>query len=141
MTCSVYATVAVAFDRYVEMTDGLSTYKWLKNGIVQCLIILAFSIIFNITRWFELEYVNYYQMENSTNILANDTEEFMEKNVSKVSLQVTKNIVTKQLQMQCTDFSIIHILREINSGESRSYKAAIFCNFKGSEFCQFGAIW
>ena len=105
MTCSVYATVAVAFDRYVEMTDGLSTYKWLKNGIVQCLIILAFSIIFNITRWFELEYVNYYQMENSTNILANDTEEFMEKNVSKVSLQVTKNIVNKQLQMHSVKIS------------------------------------
>ena len=90
MTCSVYATVAVAFDRYVEMTDGLSTYKWLKNGIVQCLIILVFSIIFNITRWFELEHVNYFKMENATNILANDTEEIMEKNVSKVSLQVTR---------------------------------------------------
>ena len=36
------------------------------------------------------------------------------------------------------DFSITHILREINFMHSRSAKTAIFAIKKGSEFCSFG---
>jgi len=36
------------------------------------------------------------------------------------------------------DFSIFQILREINFGESRSFKTAVFCNLGDSEYCYFG---
>ena len=36
------------------------------------------------------------------------------------------------------NFSITHILREINFEESRTSKRFFFCNFESSEFCQFG---
>ena len=36
------------------------------------------------------------------------------------------------------DFSATQILREINLREYGSSKIAFFCNFRGSEFCQFG---
>jgi len=37
-------------------------------------------------------------------------------------------------------FSVSKILREINFGELKSSKTAIFCNFKGSEFSLFGTF-
>ena len=39
---------------------------------------------------------------------------------------------------QFQDFSVTQILGEINFGESRSSKNAIFGNFKASEFCSLG---
>ena len=39
------------------------------------------------------------------------------------------------------DFSVIQILREINFGESRSSKNAVFAIFRGSEFSYFGNFW
>ena len=57
MTCSVYGTVAVALNRYLEMTEKFKDRKWLKNGKIHCLAVLLFSILFNFTRWFELEFV------------------------------------------------------------------------------------
>ena len=36
------------------------------------------------------------------------------------------------------DFSIIHILREINHGGSRSAKKCSFCHVWGSEMCESG---
>ena len=29
---------------------------WLDNGVVQSCLVLAFSVVFNISRWFEFEY-------------------------------------------------------------------------------------
>ena len=38
------------------------------------------------------------------------------------------------------DFSVTQILREINLGESRSSKTAVFAIFWGSEFCSLGGF-
>ena len=66
MTCSVYTTVTVALDRYFELSGILKNHPWVKNGKVQCLIVLIFSVLFNFTRWFELEYHMGYDIQNST---------------------------------------------------------------------------
>ena len=86
MTCSVYTTVAVAIDRYVEMTDSLRKYKWLKNGKIHCFVVVIFSIIFNISRWFELEYVYHFEPTNITS--TNQSNEVVTKNISKIILKV-----------------------------------------------------
>ena len=86
MTCSVYTTVAVAIDRYIEMTDSLRKHKWLKNGKIHCFVVAIFSIIFNISRWFELEYVYHFEPTNVTN--TNQSNEVVTKNISKIILKV-----------------------------------------------------
>ena len=82
MTCSVYTTVTVALDRYFELSGILKNHPWVKNGRVQCSIVFIFSVLFNFTRWFELEYHIGYDIQNSTS-----TEE-IGINVSSVTLKV-----------------------------------------------------
>ena len=36
------------------------------------------------------------------------------------------------------NFSVIQILREINTRDSRSCKKCLFCHFRASEYCGFG---
>ena len=85
MTCSVYGTVAVAINRYMEMTDGVippnPKHEWMKNGKLQCLLVLVISITFNFIRYFELEYIyvdvdgfNQTVSENITDAAADATE-------------------------------------------------------------------
>ena len=57
MTCSVYGTIAVALNRYLEMTEKCRNTEWMKNGKLHCLLVVIISVVFNFTRWFELEYV------------------------------------------------------------------------------------
>ncbi len=66
---SVYGTVAVALNRYFEMTEKLQQRsEWLKNGKLHCLLVVVISVVFNFSRWFELEYVVEYKNENVSSI-------------------------------------------------------------------------
>ena len=56
MTCSVYGTVAVALNRYIEMTDSFKDWKMVRNGKFLCLMVVIIAAVFNASRWFELEY-------------------------------------------------------------------------------------
>lgn len=85
MTCSVYATVGVALNRYVEMNPNFHLTPWLENGIVQSLFVFLFSVAFNFSRWFELEYSYEWVERNVT--LSNGTVAMM--NVSEVTLSVS----------------------------------------------------
>ena len=87
MTCSVYATVAVAINRYVEMSPSLSLPPRLENGVVQSLFVAVFSVVFNITRWFELEYV-YVTVAGDNETLADGS--VVVANETVVTLQVKK---------------------------------------------------
>ena len=60
--------------------------------------------------------------------------DFTEKLVFESNMWIIGNTVKSQ------DCSVIQILRLINFGESRNSKTAILCNFKGSDFCQFGTF-
>eukprot|EP00094_Tigriopus_californicus_P006920 TCALIF_06665-PA protein Name:"Protein of unknown function" AED:0.34 eAED:0.19 QI:0/0.5/0/0.66/1/1/3/0/191 len=86
MTCSVYATVGVALNRYVEMNPNIHLVPWLENGIVQSLFVFVFSVAFNFSRWFELEYSYEWVERNVT--LSNGTVTMM--NVSEITLNATK---------------------------------------------------
>jgi hypothetical protein len=44
MTCSVYATVAVAINRFVEMSPSVNLPYWLESGNTQSFIVFVFSI-------------------------------------------------------------------------------------------------
>ncbi|CAB4061007.1 unnamed protein product [Lepeophtheirus salmonis] len=66
MTCSVYSTVAVALNRFIEMSPNLSMPKSCEKGSFQNSFILIFSIIFNFSRWFELQTAFDYEERNST---------------------------------------------------------------------------
>ena len=74
--------MTVALDRYFELSGILKNHSWVKNGRVQCSIVFIFSVLFNFTRWFELEYHIGYDIQNSTS-----TEE-VGINVSSVTLKV-----------------------------------------------------
>ena len=66
MTCSVYATVAVAINRYVELSPTLSLPYWLDNGKTQSCFVFFFSLVFNFPRLFELKYVHQNLERNVT---------------------------------------------------------------------------
>lgn len=66
MTCSVYGTVAVALNRYFEMTEKFTNRpEWMKNGKLHCLLVVVISVVFNFSRFFELESVIDYEDETS----------------------------------------------------------------------------
>ena len=90
MTCSVYATVAVAMNRYIEMTDGLKHKKWLKSGKIQCIFVFVFSVLFNLSRWFELEFVVSSRASsiNATTGEADDNVTTTTASATKVTLKV-----------------------------------------------------
>ena len=67
MTCSVYATVAVAVNRYVDLSPDLRFPYWLDDGNVQSLIVLVFSVAFNLSRWFEFQWSWKVVEKNVTN--------------------------------------------------------------------------
>ena len=74
MTCSVYATVTVAINRNLEMSkDGefmekFKSFKVANDGRQQTLVVLIFSAIINISRWFEHTYDFEYNLAPIDNI-------------------------------------------------------------------------
>ena len=70
MTCSVYGTVAVALNRYIEMTDSFKDWKMVRNGKFLCLMVVIIAAVFNASRWFELEYemVSFSSSNNVSNL-------------------------------------------------------------------------
>lgn len=89
MTCSVYATVAVAINRFVEMSPRVSFPFWLESGKVQSVIVFVFSIIFNLSRWCEFEF---HYVDNVVNVTRDDgTVETV--NTTVVQLKVSKSTI------------------------------------------------
>ena len=56
MTCSIYMTVGVAVNRYLDISDSCRQVRRIKSGYLQAAIILVMSAIVNIPRWFEFAY-------------------------------------------------------------------------------------
>ena len=91
MTCSVYGTVAVALNRYIEMTDSFKEWKIMRNGKFLCLMVVIIAAVFNASRWFELEYVFVSQSKNESTI-SNLTQETI--NSTHVKLKVSSRVLT-----------------------------------------------
>ena len=58
---------------------------WLENGVVQCGLVLVFSVAFNFSRWFELEY-KYVTIE--ANVTEADSAPPVLRNVTELTIQV-----------------------------------------------------
>ena len=91
MTCSVYGTVAVALNRYIEMTDSFKEWKIMRNGKFLCLMVVIIAAVFNASRWFELEYVFVSQSKNESTI-SNLTQETI--NSTHVKLKVSSSVLS-----------------------------------------------
>ena len=91
MTCSVYGTVAVALNRYIEMTDSFKEWKIMRNGKFLCLMVVIIAAVFNASRWFELEYVFVSQSKNESTI-SNLTQETI--NSTHVKLKVSSRVLS-----------------------------------------------
>ena len=91
MTCSVYGTVAVALNRYIEMTDSFKEWKIMRNGKFLCLMVVIIAAVFNASRWFELEYVFVSQSKNESTI-SNLTQETI--NSTHVKLKVSSRLLS-----------------------------------------------
>ena len=89
MTCSVYGTVAVAMNRYIEMSNSFKELKILRNGKFLCFLVVVISVLFNASRWFELEYVIVSNASNNGSSDSNMTS--LEAINSTVRLQVQTN--------------------------------------------------
>ncbi|XP_059083230.1 uncharacterized protein LOC131880581 [Tigriopus californicus] len=78
MTASIYMTVAVAVNRYMDMriTGSNILIPRIESGIWQSIIVFVSAALFNLPRWFEFEY-NYEMKEvnltmvNGTMVLSN----------------------------------------------------------------------
>ena len=86
MTCSVYGTVAVALNRYIEMTDSFKDWKMVRNGKFLCLMVVIIAAVFNASRWFELEYEMVSYGSSNPNNVSNLTLETI--NSTYVKLKV-----------------------------------------------------
>nr|XP_040571091.1 G-protein coupled receptor daf-37-like [Lepeophtheirus salmonis] len=89
MTCSVYMTVSVAVNRYLDLHITSSSSKSIYNGYIQAGIVFIFSTIMNIPRWFEFRYGRSYDLVNSSFVVTS-----LLKNGSSVSQVVysTRNL-------------------------------------------------
>ena len=57
MTASIYMTVAVAVNRYMEMAMDLVVPCRVHSGVKQALIVFIAAALFNFPRWLEFDYV------------------------------------------------------------------------------------
>ena len=99
MTCSVYGTVAVAMNRYIEMTNSFKEWKIVRNGKFLCLMVIIISVVFNASRWFELEYIVVSQNDSTSSNLT--------------SLEVINSSVTLKVRHEQKSRSLIlhlHVL-------------------------------
>ena len=67
MTCSIYMTVSVAINRFLDMASYANRIPRIKSGTCQALMVFAVSVIVNIPRWFEFKSQYTYQSRNITN--------------------------------------------------------------------------
>ena len=85
MTCSIYMTVGVAVNRYLDISDSCRQMRRIKSGYLQAAIIFVMSAIVNIPRWFEFDYVISVETVNVTEtLLATGQNETCEVNRSRV---------------------------------------------------------
>ena len=96
MTCSVYGTVAVAMNRYIEMSNSFKEWKMLRNGKFLCVMVIIISVLFNASRWFELEYVIVSHALQNGSISNNLTTEEAMEDVKVISPSVTLKVRTKK---------------------------------------------
>merc|ERR1719305_1818628 len=90
MTASIYMTVAVAVNRYLEMSTiggrGGCFFNIFNSGVVQSVIVFLCATAFNLPRWYEYEFK--YRVD-TTNVTLEDNVTVVEVNETVVDVDTT----------------------------------------------------
>jgi len=105
MTCSIYMTVGVAVNRYLDISDSCRQVRRIKSGYIQAAIIFFMSAIVNIPRWFEFDYESALETVNVTEISQTSGEEMVfEVNRSRI---VATPTALRQNDQYIRDYTLI----------------------------------
>ena len=130
MTCSCYMTVAVSVNRCIGTVSSRArgSFRGIKSGYVQALIVLVVSICVNAPRWLEFSCCNYQIVE--VNVTDNTSGDIIQQNETKKVLPIinpirdqyeyvlyytviASNALTLLLPMMLLSISAVLIFREM----------------------------
>jgi hypothetical protein len=103
MTCSIYMTVGVAVNRYLDISDSCRQMRRIKSGYMQASIVFVMSVVVNIPRWFEFDYEIAHETVNVTSLAAGEAT-FVEVNQSRV---VATPTLLRQNDEYIRDYTLI----------------------------------
>ena len=69
MTASIYMTVAIAVNRYMDMAMDLAVPCRIHSGTKQAVIVFVSAALFNLPRWLEFEYKYEFKVSNYVHTL------------------------------------------------------------------------